>query len=937
MRLQRAVLVAVAVAVACDDPARPTPIGVAAVAVVTTGGDLDLDGYHVSVDSGAPLTIGTNGSALLIGLDVGDHDIGLSDVAANCNLAGPAHHAIHIDPLDTTAVNYAIDCVATGFRIATLTSGLDLDVDGYIVTVDSGTGQGIAANGVVTVTRLAPGPHVVQLDSAAANCAIAAPAAQQATLALGDVDSISFTVACTTTSGVIAVAVSSTGLDLDANGYSIALDSLGPLTVSVNTTTLFPGLAAGVHTVTLGGAAGNCSIGGASTRQLTLTTGTVVRDTARTSFQVTCVATTGSIAVVAATAGTDLDPNGYTVAVDSGTARALGVNDTVWFDGVAAGDHSVQLGGAAVNCPVIPNPQTATVTAGGATRDTTQVAFAIQCTPAPGIVVVSAVSSGVDFDQDGYTVQVDSQPPVAVAVNGTAAGIAVFGAGTHSVTLSGIATNCTVSAPNPRLVTIAAGGAAPDTAATTFTVTCATAPGSIAVSVATGGVDLDPDGYTVAVDNFCDYYYGCYYGWIDSVGVNDSVTFPVIPVGPHTVFLLDIIRNCNAAVNPVAVDVPPLGTATAAFTVTCASPGTLQVTTTTTGVDLDADGYFIHVTGPGTDTSAVVPANGVMTIERLGSGTFHASVAGEAINCDLTSPRVDSTVVVVGQTATLGFALACTPVTSLAYVFADSGDDEIFTINSNGTGAVRVSSNLVNEGDPVWSPDGTKIAFHSNRDGNAEIYVMNADGSSPLRLTNQAAPDRSPTWSPDGSKIAFVSERDGAPEIYVMDADGSNQVRLTDDPVFVDLDPAWSPDGNTIAFVRATCDYVCSGSIYLMNPDGSGQTLLTTGLDGQPAWSPDGAQLAFSRVTACGIYYCQRDLWLVNANGTGLAELTQEYNDHSDPTWSPDGLQIAATSNPCDPYYGCFLDHAASSIIVVHKDGTRLAYLTSGFNPAWKP
>ena len=85
--------------------------------------------------------------------------------------------------------------------------------------------------------------------------------------------------------------------------------------------------------------------------------------------------------------------------------------------------------------------------------------------------------------------------------------------------------------------------------------------------------------------------------------------------------------------------------------------------------------------------------------------------------------------------------------------------------------------------EPVWSPDGERIAFVSSRDDNFEIYVMNADGSEPANLTNNSADDYSPAWSPDGKYIAFVSKRDGNRdgnrEIYVMKADGSEPTNLT--------------------------------------------------------------------------------------------------------------------------------------------------------------
>jgi TolB protein len=103
----------------------------------------------------------------------------------------------------------------------------------------------------------------------------------------------------------------------------------------------------------------------------------------------------------------------------------------------------------------------------------------------------------------------------------------------------------------------------------------------------------------------------------------------------------------------------------------------------------------------------------------------------------------------------------------------------------------------------VWSPDGTQIAFISDRDGDVmaygdvvglvpEVYVMNADGTGQTNLTNNPTADDEPAWSPDGSEIAFRSYRDGNHEIYVMDADGTGQTNLTNDSAS-DIDHAWLP------------------------------------------------------------------------------------------------------------------------------------------------
>ena len=128
-------------------------------------------------------------------------------------------------------------------------------------------------------------------------------------------------------------------------------------------------------------------------------------------------------------------------------------------------------------------------------------------------------------------------------------------------------------------------------------------------------------------------------------------------------------------------------------------------------------------------------------------------------------------------------------------VFVSSRDGtssfEIYVMDVDGSNQRRLTDNSAWDLAPTWSPDGSRIAFESNRDGNDEIYVMDADGSNQRRLTDNPAWDSFASWSPDGSRIAFSSKRDGNIEIYVMDADGSNQRRLTDNPAW-DWLPSWS-------------------------------------------------------------------------------------------------------------------------------------------------
>src|SRR5262249_15760071 len=107
----------------------------------------------------------------------------------------------------------------------------------------------------------------------------------------------------------------------------------------------------------------------------------------------------------------------------------------------------------------------------------------------------------------------------------------------------------------------------------------------------------------------------------------------------------------------------------------------------------------------------------------------------------------------------------------------------------------QLTTNVSTDFHPVWSPDGKKIAFSSDRDGGQDqIYVMDADGGNQTRLTFSAGADISPFWSPDGKKIVFSSARTSVLELYVMNADGSQQTVITTDTTgggFTNADPHW--------------------------------------------------------------------------------------------------------------------------------------------------
>jgi TolB protein len=155
-------------------------------------------------------------------------------------------------------------------------------------------------------------------------------------------------------------------------------------------------------------------------------------------------------------------------------------------------------------------------------------------------------------------------------------------------------------------------------------------------------------------------------------------------------------------------------------------------------------------------------------------------------------------------------------------------------------------------GSDSLSTDDRGAESGSNHGDPAEIYVVNADGGGETRLTQNNAIDTQPAWSPDGSLIAFTSDRvgTGAQHIFLMKPDGTEPRKLTNHPVTFqnELRPAWSPDGATIAFVSERDPPIGNTELYAVGVDGLTIQRLTWNLfhDDWPTWSPDG-ELAISR------------------------------------------------------------------------------------------
>ena len=286
------------------------------------------------------------------------------------------------------------------------------------------------------------------------------------------------------------------------------------------------------------------------------------------------------------------------------------------------------------------------------------------------------------------------------------------------------------------------------------------------------------------------------------------------------------------------------------------------------------------------------------------------------------------------------------------------GNEQIYTVNPDGSALTNLSNDpAVIDWYPVWSPDGTKIAFQSNRgstpgapfeglyvmdadggnvhliasggffgtawsgDGSkiayvqpitgtntcCDIWTVNADGTNPTDIISDGSQNRFPSFSPGGTKLVFDRTGTSQAGLWSANADGSGQVRLTDDSTGIDQKASFSPDGNTIVFNRVTYGVTppsgsATGSqLWTMNPDGSHPTQLTNlaGFNAWPRYSPDGTSIVFQQSTTNSD--SNNSLAVMRADGSGLQTVLNNGADNEFADWQPLNLDPNGTFVPMPP------------------------------------
>lgn len=428
----------------------------------------------------------------------------------------------------------------------------------------------------------------------------------------------------------------------------------------------------------------------------------------------------------------------------------------------------------------------------------------------------------------------------------------------------------------------------------------------------------------------------------------------------------------------------------------CESPGTVRLTTRTSGDTLDSDGYTVRLApadsasedrdgAEATDTTVALRADGSAAVGGLAPATYRVRIEGVQRNCGPEGEDPREVAVPEGDTTTVAFRVVCAPALLDRIVFVSERDgdppdrnEEIYVIGPDGSGLARLTHNsegftLDLDWMPLVSPRGRRVAFVSRRDGNEEIYVMAADGTGATRLSHGDGRDWGPSFSPDGETVyygGFRSVSNPLPSIQrnvyrvsasggkstqigqgmspvvspdggtvlvdregllATDPDGSNAREIVSDTLFSAI-AAWLPDGSRIVF---SGEREGNADLYVVNADGSGVTRLTDdpatdvtpphGLGG-PVVSPDGDRIAFVSERDGN-----KEIYVVAPDGTGLARLTRSEGLDGYPAFSPDGDRIAFASERDGNF----------DIYTIGVDGSGLTRLTDhpapDTDPDWAP
>ena len=420
--------------------------------------------------------------------------------------------------------------------------------------------------------------------------------------------------------------------------------------------------------------------------------------------------------------------------------------------------------------------------------------------------------------------------------------------------------------------------------------------GALLVTTRSAGPASDPDGYELRLDS----------NQSRPIGTAVSLRIADLTPGAHRLQLYGVASNCTleGGIDRVIEVVADRVTETE-LRATCGMP-TGRIALRVEGAAAASGGYWASLDG---GTPVPVPPGQALAFDQLPDGVHSLDVTGFKPLCGLVGGS-HRTVTTEGAAVELSLEVVCLSLPGgrllITSVSEPSHDLQLLSIRPDGSDALDLSA-TGSGGFGRWSPDRSRIVFHSCRDGTpadgfCRIYVMGSGGSHPVRIGEVTG--LNPDWSPDGRRIVFA----GNGGLFVMNADGSALERITSGR---DEGPAWSPDGSTIAFSRVIdfsptrCaivgfDPACPTDLMEVRPSGANLVALSHNpplvADYRPAWSPDGRTLAFLHVGDR-----KRNLMTrrIDASSSDTVLIDAPVRPGK-PVWSPDGRAIAFSGERAD-------------------------------------
>lgn len=407
--------------------------------------------------------------------------------------------------------------------------------------------------------------------------------------------------------------------------------------------------------------------------------------------------------------------------------------------------------------------------------------------------------------------------------------------------------------------------------------------------------------------------------------------------------------------------------------------GSLSLTTETTAIDFDADGYTVTVDG---DSAGTIGPNTTLLLSDLAVGSYSLSLSGMAAHCDVQGDDPVAIEIVEGEQTEVTFAITCLGAGDISISTATSGPmpdpngyylviDGVYQSNIGSSGTVilnaavgthvitvvGIAPNCATTGPHQRTVDvqpsqtaivlfaitcvsshAHRIVFASTRGtagglNDLELWSVRADGSDPIRLTNNALVDSDPTVSPDGSQVAFTRGAfgSGTSDVWVMNADGTGAVQVTTGAFA--QSPDWSPDGLRIAYSRRL-DATDVYDLVTIDPDG-GNPVTVGSTDParttrriSPSWSPNSSRVAFGTDSS---------LNSIEPNGANEVVIRMGQVSHVDWSWATNRIVFNAPAepHPTDPtLYG-----TGAWVVEANGEGLTQVYTTTAntaYNsPGW--